>query len=44
VDGVAAGRYRPNLQRTFGFAEIVAAHRFMEDNKSTGKLVAVVDV
>jgi NADPH:quinone reductase-like Zn-dependent oxidoreductase len=33
VNGVAAGRYRPNLQRTFGFAEIVAAHRFMEDNR-----------
>jgi NADPH:quinone reductase-like Zn-dependent oxidoreductase len=43
VDGVAAGRYRPNLQRTFGFDEIVAAHQFMEDNKSTGKLVVVVD-
>jgi len=43
VDGVAAGRYRPNPQRTFGFDEIVAAHQFMEDNKSTGKLVVVVD-
>ena len=42
VDGVAAGRYRPNLLRTFGFADIVAAHQFMEDNTSTGKLVVVI--
>jgi NADPH2:quinone reductase len=43
VDGVAAGRYRPNLRRTFRFDEIVAAHRFMEANKATGKLVVLVD-
>ena len=43
VDGVAAGRYRPNIQRRFEMAEIVAAHRFMEENRGTGKLVVVVD-
>jgi hypothetical protein len=30
-------------QRTFRFAEIVAAHQFMEANKATGKLVVLVD-
>jgi NADPH:quinone reductase-like Zn-dependent oxidoreductase len=43
VDGVAEGRYRPNLHRTFRFEEIVEAHRFMEDNLATGKLVVIVD-
>jgi NADPH2:quinone reductase len=43
VDGVAAGRYRPNLERRFRFDEIVAAHRFMEENRGSGKLVVVVD-
>jgi NADPH:quinone reductase-like Zn-dependent oxidoreductase len=44
ADGVADGRYRPNLHRTFRFEEIVEAHRFMEDNHATGKLVVLVDV
>lgn len=43
VDGVAAGRYRSNLERSFRFDEIVAAHRFMEENRGSGKLVVVVD-
>lgn len=43
VDGVQAGRYRANLQRRFAFGEIVEAHRFMEENRATGKLVVVVD-
>ena len=43
VDGVAAGRFRPNVQRTFRFEEIVSAHQFMEANKATGKLVVLVD-
>jgi NADPH:quinone reductase-like Zn-dependent oxidoreductase len=43
VDGVAAGRYRPNVERRFRFDEIVAAHRFMEENRGAGKLVVVVD-
>ncbi len=43
ADGVAAGRYRANLERRFSFDEIVAAHRFMEENRDSGKLVVVVD-
>ncbi len=43
ADGVADGRYRPNLHRTFRFEDIVEAHRFMEDNLATGKLVVVIE-
>lgn len=43
ADGVAAGRYRANLQRAFRFDEVVEAHRFMEENRGSGKLVVVVD-
>jgi NADPH:quinone reductase-like Zn-dependent oxidoreductase len=43
VDGVAAGRYRPNVERVFRFGEIVAAHRFMEENRGSGKLVVAVE-
>jgi NADPH:quinone reductase-like Zn-dependent oxidoreductase len=43
ADGVAAGRLRPNLHRTFAFGEIVEAHRFMEESRGSGKLVVVVD-
>lgn len=43
VDGVAVGRYRVNLQRRFRLGEIVEAHRFMEENRGSGKLVVVLD-
>ncbi len=43
VDGVAAGRYHPNIQRRFAMRDIIAAHRFMEENRGIGKLVVVVD-
>ncbi len=42
VDGVAAGRYRPNLDRVWSFDEIVLAHRYMEENRAKGKLVVRV--
>lgn len=42
VDGVAAGRFRPNLQRRFHLDEIVEAHTFMEQNRASGKLVVVL--
>jgi NADPH:quinone reductase-like Zn-dependent oxidoreductase len=38
---VEAGVYRPNVDRAFGLDDIVAAHRYMEDNQATGKLVVV---
>ncbi len=41
VDEVEAGVYRPNVDRVFGLDDIVAAHRYMEDNRATGKIVVV---
>lgn len=41
VDEVEAGRYRPNIDQIFGLADIVAAHRYMENNQATGKLVVM---
>jgi len=38
---VEAGIYRPNVDRVFPLVDIVAAHRYMEDNQATGKLVMV---
>lgn len=43
VDGVAAGRYRLSLDKVFPFEHIVEAHRYMEENRATGKLVVLVD-
>ena len=39
IDEVEAGVYRPNLDRVFGLDEIVAAHRYMESDQASGKLV-----
>lgn len=39
VDNVAAGVYRPHLDRVFRLDDIVAAHRRMEENRAAGKLV-----
>jgi NADPH:quinone reductase-like Zn-dependent oxidoreductase len=41
VDRVRTGRIAPNIDRTFRFDEIVAAHRYMESNAATGKLVVL---
>jgi NADPH:quinone reductase-like Zn-dependent oxidoreductase len=41
VDQVEAGVYRPNLDRVFALNDIAAAHRRMEGNQATGKLVMV---
>lgn len=43
VDGVAKGCYHVNLDKVFHFDEIVDAHRYMEENLSKGKLVAVIE-
>jgi NADPH:quinone reductase-like Zn-dependent oxidoreductase len=39
VRAVEAGAYRPNIDRVFRLDDIVAAHRRMEGNEATGKLV-----
>lgn len=43
VDDVAVGRHQVNLDRTFRMDEIQTAHRYMESNLATGKLVVVID-
>jgi NADPH:quinone reductase-like Zn-dependent oxidoreductase len=43
VDGVASGRYRSAIDRVFPLDEIVAAHRWMEENRAIGKIVITVD-
>ena len=42
LDAVSDGRYRVNLNRTFRLDEIVEAHRYMEANQATGKIVVKV--
>ena len=39
VDGLAAGRLKPVIARTFPLAEIVEAHRYLESNQQIGKIV-----
>jgi NADPH:quinone reductase-like Zn-dependent oxidoreductase len=39
VDAVAAGRYRPNVDRVFDLDEMAEAHRYMENNQATGKVI-----
>jgi len=41
IRDVEAGVYRPNVDRVLPLDDIVAAHRFMEGNQATGKLVMV---
>lgn len=41
VGEVEAGVYRPNIDRVFGLDDIVKAHRYMEDDRATGKVVVV---
>ncbi len=41
IRDVEAGVYRPNVDRVFPLDDIVAAHRYMEGNQATGKLVVV---
>ncbi|MGY2062707.1 zinc-binding dehydrogenase, partial [Nocardia gipuzkoensis] len=43
VREIESGLYRPNLDRVFALDDIVAAHRYMEDNRATGKLVVRPD-
>jgi NADPH:quinone reductase-like Zn-dependent oxidoreductase len=39
IHQVEANVYRPNIDRVFSLDDIVAAHRYMEDNQATGKVV-----
>jgi NADPH:quinone reductase-like Zn-dependent oxidoreductase len=42
VDGVESGRFRPNIDRVFALDEIAGAHRYMEADEATGKLVVLL--
>jgi NADPH:quinone reductase-like Zn-dependent oxidoreductase len=38
-DGLASGDFKPIVAKTFGLADIVEAHRYMESNQQIGKIV-----
>ncbi len=40
ITAVAAGRYPTHLDRVFPFDQLADAHRYMEANRATGKVVA----
>jgi len=41
-DHIAAGNFKPLIDKTFPFAQIVEAHRYMESNAQIGKIVVTV--
>ena len=41
-DHVAAGNFKPRIDRVFPLAQIVEAHRYMESNQQIGKIVVTV--
>ena len=41
-DRVAAGQFKPRIDKVFRFAEIAEAHRYMESNQQIGKIVVTV--
>jgi NADPH:quinone reductase-like Zn-dependent oxidoreductase len=43
LDGLATGKLKPVIAKTFPFDQIVDAHRFMESNEQIGKIVVIVD-
>ncbi len=42
TDGLVSGALRPLIARTFAFADIQDAHRFLESNEQIGKVVVTV--
>lgn len=42
IDAVASGKLKPTIAKTFPFAQIVEAHRYMESNEQLGKIVITV--
>jgi NADPH:quinone reductase-like Zn-dependent oxidoreductase len=41
-DHLVAGNFKPRIDKTFSFAQIVEAHRYMESNAQIGKIVVTV--
>jgi len=42
VDGLASGKLKPVIARTFPIADIVEAHRYLESNQQIGKIVVTI--
>ena len=42
LNGLAQGRLKPVIAKTFPLTEIVAAHRYLESNQQVGKIVVTV--
>jgi NADPH2:quinone reductase len=42
LDGLASGKLKPIIAKTFPFEKIVDAHRFMESNEQIGKIIVTV--
>lgn len=42
IEGLAAGKLKPVVARTFPLVQIVEAHRYLESNKQIGKIVVTV--
>ncbi len=42
IDGLAAGKLKPVIAKTFPLDEIVEAHRYLESNQQIGKVVVTV--
>ena len=42
VAGLASGKLKPIIAKTFSFEDIVAAHRYLESNTQIGKIVVLV--
>jgi NADPH:quinone reductase-like Zn-dependent oxidoreductase len=40
--GLASGKLRPVIDRSFPLSEIVEAHRYLESNAQLGKIVVTV--
>jgi NADPH:quinone reductase-like Zn-dependent oxidoreductase len=41
-DHIVAGNFKPLIDRTFAFSDIVNAHRYMESNAQIGKIVVTL--
>jgi NADPH:quinone reductase-like Zn-dependent oxidoreductase len=41
-DHLAAGNFKPRIDKTFPLSQIVEAHRYMESNRQVGKIVVTV--
>ena len=41
-DRLAAGNFKPRIDKTFPLSQIVEAHRYMESNRQIGKIVVTV--